>query len=65
MINGRSLAHLGPRDLDAVAEMVMNLLIEVAALNERVAALEADHPDDAGELRADVDAIVQRVLPRL
>lgn len=63
MIDGRSLTNLGERDVGDVAELVLNLTAEVAALTARVAALEAAAQPHGNRPGDDVDAVLGRVLP--
>lgn len=65
MIDGNELVALRPDDLDSLAELLMNVTIELAAIDERLTRLEqaGDSSADTSGLRSDVAALFGRLLP--
>ena len=56
---------LEDKDIDAIAELVLNLAQEVVVLDERLRRLEAGGGEpDQGELAARVAALIERLMPR-
>ena len=61
MINGRAVARLAASDVDALAEILHNLVAEVAMLRARVEALEEDRRD-AAAAAAEIDAATRAAM---
>jgi hypothetical protein len=56
---------LGDERLDELAAVTLSLLMELAALSERVQALEVASGVKPGDMQARLDALTQRVLAAL